>query len=70
MTNLKEVKDNLQVQSFIKESEVAMSALGFTNHGFRHSDIVAERAREISRKIGLPERQQELCAVAGYCHDM
>lgn len=67
---LKEVKKNPQVNNFVEQTEKYLNSLGFTDHGFRHVNIVADRARSLAKAIGLPARDQELSAIAGYCHDM
>lgn len=70
MITLDDVKKNPQILEFINQTEEAMTALSYTNHGLYHSNIVAERAMQISASIGLPEREGELAAIAGFCHDM
>jgi len=70
MTTLKDVKSNLQILEFINQTEEAMQALEYTNHGLRHSDIVAERAIQLGKNIGLADREIELAGIAGFCHDM
>lgn len=70
MITLKDVKENPQVLEFINQTEEAMNALKYTNHGLRHSDIVADRCMHIAKSIGLPEREIELAGIAGFCHDM
>ncbi len=64
------VKQNPKIKDFIKQTEVYLDALGYTDHGLRHINIVADRARSIAKKIGLPIRSQELSAISAYCHDM
>ncbi len=70
MITLENVNKNPQILEFINQTEEAMEALKYTNHGLRHSNIVAERAKEIAKDIGLNEREGELAAIAGFCHDM
>ncbi|MCD6470929.1 HD domain-containing protein [bacterium] len=70
MTTLKEVKNNPFVQEFIYQTEVALKALEYTEHGFRHAELVSERAKKIAQEIGLSKKNQELAAIAGFCHDM
>jgi len=70
MITLEDVKKNLQILEFINQTEQAMEALRYTNHGLRHSNVVAQRAMEIAEDIGLPAREGELAAIAGFCHDM
>ncbi|MDP3882728.1 MAG: HD domain-containing protein [Candidatus Staskawiczbacteria bacterium] len=69
-TTLKDVQKDPQILEFIKQTEFAMSALAYTNHGLRHANIVADRAIKIAKDIGLPQREGELAAIAGFCHDM
>lgn len=70
MITLDDVKKNSQILEFINQTEQAMEALRYTNHGLRHSNVVSQRAMEIAEVIGLPEREGELAAMAGFCHDM
>jgi len=70
MLNLSQVKNNPHISEFIKQAEVSLGALSYTDHGLRHSNLVADRARTISREIGLSKKDQELSAIAAYCHDM
>lgn len=44
--------------------------MGLTEHGFRHINLVANIAYNVLRLLGLPEREAELAAIAGYMHDM
>jgi len=64
------VKQNPKIQDFINQTERYLDALGYTDHGSRHINIAADRARSIAKKIGMPARDQELSAIAAYCHDM
>ena len=64
------VKDNPQIDGFIKATEKYIIELGYTDHGYRHLNIVVNRAQELARELGLSTKDQELVAVAGYCHDL
>ncbi|MBU3942392.1 HD domain-containing protein [Patescibacteria group bacterium] len=70
MTTLEEIKKNPQVLEFIKQTELVLSALNFTDHGLRHAELVSERARKIAKDIGLSQKDQELSGIVGFCHDM
>ena len=70
MLTFSQVKKNPQVLEFIHQTEIALGALGYGEHGLRHSRLVADRARNIAKETGLTKRQQELSAIAGFCHDM
>ncbi len=64
------VKQDPKIKDFINQTERYLDALGYTDHGSRHINIAADRARSIAKKIGLAARDQELAAIAAYCHDM
>ena len=67
---LNQVKNNSQVLEFIRQTEIRMRVLKYSEHGLRHSNLVADMARTIAKEIGLTEQEQEMCAIAGFCHDM
>ncbi|HNP74758.1 MAG TPA: HD domain-containing protein [bacterium] len=67
---LAQVKQDKRIKTFIWQTDKYLDALGYTDHGGRHINIVAERARSLAKKIGLNQQDQELAAIAGYCHDM
>ena len=70
MTTYSDVKNNPQVLNFIKQTEGAMTALEYTNHGLRHAELVANRAKKVIKDLGLSKEEEELAAIAGFCHDM
>jgi metal-dependent HD superfamily phosphatase/phosphodiesterase len=67
---LDDVIGDQRVKAYVDEGDRALSVLGYTEHGAKHSTIVAERAREIMLLLGYKERRAELAAVAGYMHDI
>jgi len=70
MLNLRQVKNHPRILEFIRQSDLAIQALGYTEHGFRHSNLVSKEAKRIAKEIGLGERERELAGIAGFCHDM
>ncbi|MBU3895998.1 HD domain-containing protein [Patescibacteria group bacterium] len=70
MITFSKVKSNPHILEYIAETEKTLAALLYTDHGLRHCNLVADRARNIAKEIGLSEREQELSAIAGFCHDM
>ena len=70
MLTLAQVKKNPQILEFIKETEVALATLAFTEHGLDHATLVGDRARTIAKEIGLTKNDQEMAAIAAFCHDM
>jgi len=70
MVSFTDVKKNPQILEFIKKTEEYLASLSYTDHGLRHSNIVSERAKKIAKKISLSEKEGDLAAIAGFCHDM
>ncbi|MCD5396482.1 MAG: HD domain-containing protein [Candidatus Pacebacteria bacterium] len=70
MISLKEVQKNPYILEFIEKSQKTLSFYHYTDHGIDHVKLVAKRAKELARKIGMSKREQELSAIAGFCHDM
>lgn len=64
------VRDDPEVQAFIRQANKNLGVLGFTEHGFRHVGLVANIARNVLRLLSYDARQQELAAIAGYLHDI
>ncbi|MHB0912367.1 MAG: HD domain-containing protein [Armatimonadota bacterium] len=67
---LRDVKKDPRVKIYIEKANEQMSAIGYTEHGFRHAGIVAGVARGIITQLGLGEHEAELAAIAGYMHDI
>jgi len=64
------VQNHRAIKAYIERSKEYLDNLGYTDHGYRHVELVAKRARLLAQQIGLNEHDQELAAIAGYCHDM
>jgi len=67
---LKDVKEMVDVAALIEQADRSMSALGYTEHGFRHADLVAHISYNIMDRLSFPKRTAELAAIAGYLHDI
>ena len=70
MDKFSNVKNNPQVLEFIKQTDIALKALGYTEHGLKHAFLVSDRALSIAKEVGLSKKNQELAAIASFCHDM
>lgn len=70
MITLKDVQNNESVQALIEAGNRYLEALGYTDHGPRHVGFVSHTAREILEKLGHPEREVQLAAIAGWVHDV
>ncbi|MBL7053858.1 phosphohydrolase [Patescibacteria group bacterium] len=69
MNRLVKVKKNLQILEFIRQSAKSMSAIGYTEHGLRHAELVSKRAGWLAKQVGLDKNKQELASIVGFCHD-
>lgn len=58
------------VRIYLTRADRNMEAIGYTEHGFRHAELVARRAREIMVALRRPPREAELASIAGYLHDI
>lgn len=67
---LDDVQNNSMVIAFIRRANESLGAIGFTEHGFRHADMVAHTAYRILSEMGYPQREAELAAIAGQLHDI
>lgn len=67
---LEEVKKDPHVDTYIRKSHEHLGVLGYTEHGYRHANLVSHIAYNILNHLGHPQRTAELAAIAGYLHDM
>ncbi|MGB9904868.1 MAG: HD domain-containing protein [Desulfotomaculales bacterium] len=70
MVTLQEVRQNPVVDSFIRRGNEYLGILGFTEHSYRHLNLVSTIAFNILAELGYPPREAELAAIAGYLHDI
>lgn len=65
-----EIKNNDEINTYIRQADQSLSALGYTEHSFAHVTLVAEKAGYILSTLGYPDRTVELVKIAGYLHDI
>ncbi len=70
MVTLEDVKKNPEVQELILGAQKQLDVLGYTEHSFRHIEIVSQRAGCILQELKYDERTVELAKIAGYLHDI
>ncbi|MGI6308849.1 MAG: HD domain-containing protein [Dethiobacteria bacterium] len=70
LITLQDVRCNPTVITYIRKANENLAAIGFTEHGRRHADLVATTARRILLDLGYSFREAELAAIAGYLHDI
>lgn len=67
---LEDIKGKPMVITFIEFGNKHLGAMGFTEHSFRHAGLVANISANILDRLGYPQRDCELVAIAGYLHDI
>ena len=65
-----EIRKNLDIKTYIKKADEALSALGYTEHSFPHVLKVSATAAYILTALGYGSREIELVKIAGYMHDI
>jgi len=64
------IKNNPKVQVLLAKTDEFTEKIGYTEHGVRHSELVARNAERILGELDYPIREQKLAAIAGYLHDI
>lgn len=65
-----DLESDPEVRAYIEAGNANLAVLGFTEHGLRHASLVSHIARNVLRRLGYDQREQELAAIAGYLHDI
>lgn len=68
--SLFEIKKDKKVREYLAYADKHMEAIGYTEHGFRHAEIVSSIAGDILKKLGYSKKEVELAKIAGYLHDI
>lgn len=64
------VRQHAEISGMLEMADEFLSAQGFTEHGFRHANLVGHIAYNVLTHLGHDEHLAELGAVAGYLHDI
>jgi len=67
---LEDVKGHPLISAFIERADAHLGAMGYTEHGYRHVELVSNVSRNVLARLGYAERTCELAAIAGYTHDI
>src|SRR5262249_45383266 len=67
---LGDIQSDPQLSMFIASADRVMDAMGYTEHGFRHANLVGNIAYQVLHRLGFTEREAQLACVAGYLHDV
>ena len=64
------VREHARVKVFVQHADGCLAQIGYTEHGERHVGLVAHIAFNVLKRLGYPEREAELAAIAAYLHDI
>ncbi len=64
------IRNHPRIKAFVRKADAALAEIGYTEHGERHVGLVAHIAYNILTRLGRPEREAELAAIAGTMHDI
>ncbi|MCD5405841.1 MAG: HD domain-containing protein [Desulfotomaculum sp.] len=70
MVTLEDVKRHPVIDSCIRKGNEFLGVMGYTEHSYRHLNIVSKVSRYIIEELGYDKRDAELAAIAGYLHDI
>lgn len=70
MITLEQLKKNQEINTYIRQADASLIALGFTEHSFAHVTHVAETAAYILETLGYDAHDVELAKIAAYLHDI
>ena len=67
---LEDLKRDREADIYIAKADEYTRAIGYTEHGARHANLVASIAGNVLRRLGLDERSVQLAGIAAYLHDI
>jgi len=70
LVTLEVVETDPELLAYLQMGDDYLGAIGYTEHGMRHSNLTAHIAGNILRRLGYDERVAEVAAIAGFMHDI
>lgn len=70
MISYNDIRKNEEINTYIKEADKSLIALGYTEHSFAHVTKVANDAAAILKHLNYNEHDIKLAKIAGYMHDI
>ncbi len=70
IVTLEQVQEDEELLAYLEMGDEYLGAIGYTEHGLRHANLVAHIAGNIMRRLRYDERSAELAAIAGFLHDI
>ncbi|WP_418792250.1 HD domain-containing protein [Phosphitispora sp. TUW77] len=70
MITLNDIKKDPIVDTCIRKGNEYLGVMGFTEHGYRHINLISQLSANILERLNYSKREIELAAIAGYMHDI
>ena len=70
MITLDDIKKDPVVDTCVRKGNEYLGVMGFTEHGYRHINLISRISRNILERLNYPQKEIELAAIAGYMHDI
>ena len=64
------IRKNPDIREYIRRADMALAAIGYTEHSFAHVEKTAYTAAMLLETLGYPQRTAELARIAGFLHDI
>ena len=68
--SFEQIQQDPELSSFISAADRVMEGLGYTEHGFRHANLVGRIAFNVMTRAGFDAHTANLACIAGYLHDV
>ena len=65
-----QIKNDERINTYIRQADESMRAMGFTEHSFAHVTKCAQTASGLLTDLGYSQREAELARIAGHLHDI
>jgi len=65
-----QIKNDERINTYIRQADESMRAMGFTEHSFAHVTKCAQTASALLTDLGYSYREAELARIAGHLHDI
>lgn len=70
MVTFQEIKENIEINTYIESADNYLADIGYTEHSFKHVLRCVAVVEEILTTLGYDERTIELGKIAAYMHDI
>ncbi|MDR1523487.1 MAG: hypothetical protein LBS29_06040 [Endomicrobium sp.] len=64
LLTFEEIKDNVEIQTYLKHTDFAFATMGYKEHGLGHALYCASLAQKVLKDLGYNKRKQELAKIA------